>query len=483
MKKLKTAVSMLALSITSINQASAQLTGSVVGNITGLGNAIENVQVCAGSLCDVTDTNGAYIVTGLDPESVYYLTATDLTSVFATERFDSWNDFDPSGATQIQVVAGEMRFIPFYLEQRGSLGGLVHFNTTPIPDVEVCAAWGNPDLPGEFGCDTTNELGQYHIDFPFFGDFVVEWLPPSDYLSGMTDSTTTGVTIQANQQTIVDIPLIYSGVSCGGLPITVDLAAGQAPTNGSDVIYGTNGPDIINAIAGNDTICGRGGNDIINGGGGIDTIFGGSGDDRLGGQGGDDSLYGQGGDDRLNGGAGDDNLFGGDGNDDLRGQGGDDTMLGQGGVDQFFGGSGNDTIDVGQGGNLGTGQVVRGGGNNDIIIGSNGDDELDGGAGLDELHGGAGNDILRGSDGADELFGDSGEDWLEGGGSNDLLYGGDGDDLLRGGLGNDELFGQAGDDTLDGQGGTDICNGGQTDEADGDRLVISTTCEVIIDIP
>ena len=56
--------------------------------------------------------------------------------------------------------------------------------------------------------------------------------------------------------------------TCNGLPVTVDLSAGQSPTSNDDVILGTSGSDTINALAGNDTICGLGGADVINAGGG-----------------------------------------------------------------------------------------------------------------------------------------------------------------------------------------------------------------------
>ena len=71
------------------------------------------------------------------------------------------------------------------------------------------------------------------------------------------------------------------GATCNGLIATVDLAAGDSPTDGADVIVGTDGPDIINAGAGNDTICAGGGDDIINAGNGADTVFAGDGDDTI----------------------------------------------------------------------------------------------------------------------------------------------------------------------------------------------------------
>lgn len=270
-------------------------------------------------------------------------------------------------------------------------------------------------------------------------------------------------------------------ILCDGLAITVDIGAGDQPTNGADVILGTAGDDVINGLAGDDTICGLGGADTINGGGGADTIFGGDGDDTIGGQGDADTLHGQGDNDRLNGGVGNDQLFGGPGQDDLRGQGDNDTMHGGDDIDQFFGGSGNDTINTDDGGNLGTAMVVNGGGNNDIITGSPQNDLILGQFGLDELYGMGGDDTLNGGGGSDDLYGGAGNDTLIGAANRDFLYGGDDNDTLNGGTGDDDLFGESGDDTLNGQGNTDLCDGGTTGQTAGDTA--TTTCETQTNIP
>ena len=221
--------------------------------------------------------------------------------------------------------------------------------------------------------------------------------------------------------------------TCNGLTVTVDIAAGDSPTAGDDVILGTSGNDMIDGLGGNDTICG------------------GDGDDTISGQGGNDTLFGDAGVDRLNGGAGNDILNGGAGNDDLRGQGGDDDLSGDAGIDQFFGGSGADEIHTGDGGNAGTTQIVQGQGGADLIFGSPQDDVLDGGQGQDEIHGGAGNDILNGGRSGDDLFGDAG---------------------------NDQLFGGPDRDTLDGGAGTDDCNGGG-----GNNDTATATCEAVVAVP
>ena len=172
----------------------------------------------------------------------------------------------------------------------------------------------------------------------------------------------------------VDQPLLF----CNSQPVTVNLALGDVPTDGDDVILGTEGPDVINALDGNDTICGEGGADTINAGDGRDTVFGGSGADVINAGGGRDMVFAQGGDDFVSGGRGQDMLLGGRGDDDLRGNEGSDTILG---------GSGNDELRGGQ-----RIDVLSGGNGNDALFGGIRGDQLDGGTGLDSYNGGAGTD-------------------------------------------------------------------------------------------
>jgi len=72
---------------------------------------------------------------------------------------------------------------------------------------------------------------------------------------------------------------------------TVDIGAGQSPTDGDDRILGTEGPDLINGLDGDDIICGGGGEDIITGGRGDDYIDGQAGNDNLNGNSGDDLRW------------------------------------------------------------------------------------------------------------------------------------------------------------------------------------------------
>jgi Ca2+-binding RTX toxin-like protein len=160
---------------------------------------------------------------------------------------------------------------------------------------------------------------------------------------------------------------------CGGLPITVDIADGDQPTPGPDVIRGTDGDDVINGLGGNDVICAGAGDDIVRGGPGNDRIYGNAGADVLRGGPGNDWIYGGDGQDRLHGGKANDRIFGGNHR------------------DIAFGGPGHDRI-FGQGGN-------------DLLNGQTGRDLLDGGPGKDRLNGGPQRDTCHGRGGHDSQSG------------------------------------------------------------------------------
>lgn len=216
-------------------------------------------------------------------------------------------------------------------------------------------------------------------------------------------------------------------VSCAGRPVSVDLAAGDVPTEGADVIAGTDSRDIIFALGGDDVVCASGGNDLV---------FGGDGDDRIYGGGGADALWGEAGLDRIQGGDGVDVLRGGDGDDVLSGQLGDDRLFGQNGADALGGGEGNDSMYGGSGDDVINGHAaddyLHGGSGMDLLLGADGNDKLDGGLGNDIVRGHAGDDHLLGGRGRDRLLGGDGQDWLVGGNSRDYLHGGSGGDACDG---------------------------------------------------
>lgn len=224
---------------------------------------------------------------------------------------------------------------------------------------------------------------------------------------------------------------------CSGKAVTVNIGAGDKPTNGDDVIMGTNGPDTIHAGGGNDTICGLSGDDAIRGGPGNDIIAG---------QNGNDWIDGADGNDRIWGGWGNDTIRGGNGADVLAGMGGNDSISGQNGNDWMDGADGNDRI--------------WGGWGNDKILGGEGNDALIGAGGADEIYGQNGDDVIAGGDGDDQIWGGWGKDKIEGQNGSDVLHGDGHDDTLLGGNGNDTLYGGSHNDTLNGDAGTDTANGG-----------------------
>ncbi len=88
------------------------------------------------------------------------------------------------------------------------------------------------------------------------------------------------------------------------------------------------------------------------------------------------------------------------------------------------------------------------------------------------LDGGSGNDTLIGSRGGDLLRGDRGNDLLQGASGNDVLLGELGDDTLEGGLGDDLIDGGFGNDILRGDAGDDTARFGATDDDDVVHLAV-----------
>lgn len=231
---------------------------------------------------------------------------------------------------------------------------------------------------------------------------------------------------------------------CDGHRVTVDLALGQSPTDGNDVISGTADADMIDGLGGDDIICSFGGHDSVLGGPGNDRIFGGTGSDQLAGGPGRDYIEGASGNDLIDGGrdadiiyagSNDDEVFGGDGNDTIHGQSGDDEIWGDtfitgqanmsqaGGDDRIYAGTGNDRVMAGAGADLVYGQP-----GNDRLIGGFGSDRLNGGSGNDDIAGGNGTSSQDGDDTPDYMYGNDGIDWLFGEvGAGDVLVAGGSD--------------------------------------------------------
>ena len=251
----------------------------------------------------------------------------------------------------------------------------------------------------------------------------------------VTATTSDSAGRESSSQVVMEIRRIAAPpeapAECQGLTVTVRIAAGEVPTEGDDVIYGTPGDDVIAAKGGNDVICGLGGNDVVFGQAGDDIIFGDEGADRLRGGPGNDQVYGGSGADDVAGGSGNDVVYGEDGDDvAVRGGTGDDTV---------HGGAGNDAL-------------VAGNGGRDMVYGGDGNDKVTGGPRPDTVSGGNGDDEVKGNKGADTLSGGDGHDLLLGGPQRDMLEGGDGNDDCNGGttgLGSDGLLALEADYAID----------------------------------
>lgn len=207
--------------------------------------------------------------------------------------------------------------------------------------------------------------------------------PGADYCLSLDAANSYG-----NAKTVFSnlFSITAAGLTCNGLPVSVDLNLGQTTGPGDDVVLGTPFNDDIRGKAGNDTICGMGGDDFIHGNSGDDWIDGGDGVDNLrGGQGADTIYAGTGAtvgvNSRVFGGFGDDFIYGGPDADDLRGGKGADTVYGDEGDDEINGNDDDDYL-VGEEGND---KLKGGNGENDELYGSTGDDELNGGSGVNDL--------------------------------------------------------------------------------------------------
>jgi hypothetical protein len=173
---------------------------------------------------------------------------------------------------------------------------------------------------------------------------------------------------------------------CGGKPATVQLALGQAPTAGDDVIIGTGAGESISSGDGNDVICALGGNDVVRGGAGGDKVYGGTGVDTV-----TYTSSTAGVRVTIDNVANDGNAADGRA-DDIRtdvervnGTPFADSLRGSSGANQFYGIGGND-----------------------VLIGNGGNDYLNGGTHADKLAGGAGNDTLIAKDGSRDALIDGG---------------------------------------------------------------------------
>jgi len=91
-------------------------------------------------------------------------------------------------------------------------------------------------------------------------------------------------------------PAECNGINLGNI---VNIANGDSPTSGNDLILGTDKSDTIDGLGGDDCILGGDKNDTLTGGDGDDVILGGPNKDSATGGNGYDICYGQGGSDKA----------------------------------------------------------------------------------------------------------------------------------------------------------------------------------------
>jgi Ca2+-binding RTX toxin-like protein len=215
---------------------------------------------------------------------------------------------------------------------------------------------------------------------------------------------------------------ITTGTSTGTIR-NDDVAGGNTPTAGDDVLTGTEAADVIDALAGNDTVDGGGGNDTLRGGEGNDVLIGGAGTDTLEGGLGDDVYYADVTGDIIN----------------EKSNGGIDTV--------FFSGAGKFTLKSNVENLELTGAAASSGTGNSLanrILGNLGANILSGGDGNDELRGGDGDDKITGGNGDDLIFGDGGNDTAAYSETRDAVTvsrAGDGAIIVKAASGTDTVYG------------------------------------------
>ncbi len=229
-----------------------------------------------------------------------------------------------------------------------------------------------------------------------------------------------------------------------------DLLIGNSDNN---LIHGSDGNDTLIGGAGSDTLIGGAGDDSMDGGSGLDTVSyataaGGVTVDLAAG-----TATGQGTDivsgfETVIGSAFDDVLIGDDFANMLVGGAGDDMLRGGGGSDTLLGGSGNDTLDGGAGFDVANFSSSAAAVHADLAAGLAIGDGTDVLISIEGLFGSAHNDVLRGDAGNNWLWGGDGDDVLDGGAGHDNLRGGAGNDTLHGGAGYDMLIGGEGADVF-----------------------------------
>lgn len=163
---------------------------------------------------------------------------------------------------------------------------ICYYNGNPMSGQD-CPQWSSLFVgQGPHGSDRYDHPGESTWGVPPGGimEFLLPVWAPRRAVSG---SNMAGYVELADGENFTPLvptaPLWFFGsppTFCQGRQVTVDLALGQRPTAGHDVIRGTARGESILGGGGNDVVCAGGGDDVVNGGGGADSLHGGPGRDR-----------------------------------------------------------------------------------------------------------------------------------------------------------------------------------------------------------
>ncbi len=254
----------------------------------------------------------------------------------------------PDGVSIDTTTPGEHSFIVFGMDELGNVSSeevtyTVTDDSGPVVMISSPtdgASYGQgQNVIADFTCQ--DEAGGSGIDTCVGTEDDGDAIDTSTL--GSHDFTVTGTDEEGNETEVTHTYTVVARGTCLGETVTVDLALGEEPTSGDDVIQGTPDADTINALEGVDHVCGLGGADVINLGAGDDAADGGAKADQLVGGAGNDVLTGASAADVLRGGVGEDELTGGQGRDQLFGGSGADSLNGGTQRDECNGGSAIDT--------------------------------------------------------------------------------------------------------------------------------------------
>jgi len=496
------------------------LTGS--GNLTGMGNELDNVLTGNSGNNSLTGSSGNDTLNGgAGTDTLIGGTGNDVYIVDSTTDTITENSAEGTDTVQSSVTYT----LGSNLENL-TLTGSANLNGTgnTLDNVLIGNA-GNNSLSASSGTDT--------LDGGAGTDTLVGGTGNDTYI---VDSTTDTITENSSEGTdIVQSSVTYTlGSNLENLTLTGSTAINGTGNTLNNVLTGNSADNSLDGGTGTDTLIGGLGNDTYtvdsttdtiteNSAEGTDTVLssvtytlgsnlenlaltgstaingtGNTLDNVLTGNSGNNSLTGSGGNDTLNGGAGTDTLVGGTGNDVYSVDSTTDTITEnsaegtdtvQSSVTYTLGSNVENLTLTGSTAINGTGNtldnVLTGNSGNNSLSASSGNDTLDGGVGNDTLVGGAGNDTYyvdstsdviteNASEGTDVVFSTASSYTLSTNVEN-LTLSGTGNINGTGNSLNNVLTGNAGNNTLDGGTGTDTLIGGLGD----DTYAVDSTTDTI----